>query len=251
MGAGHGHTLHYHGHSVVHRLPARAKIVSLVVFMLIVVATPREAWLAYAAYAVVLGTAIGVSRVPLAFLLPRLLIEVPFVVFAATMPFVAHGPRVEVWGMSLSQEGLIGGGALLAKGTLGVLAALLLGATTELRDFLVGLQRLRVPTQLVEILAFMVRYLGVIADDLRRMRIAQQSRGFRARNLRQWPTQARTVGALFVRSFERGERVHRAMLARGYSGSLPLQERTSGADARWAAVLPLAAAVVLMTTVLR
>lgn len=251
MGAGHGHALHFHGHSLLHRLPAWAKIAALVSFMLVVVATPRQAWWAYAAYAAILAVVIAVSRVPLRFLLPRMVIEVPFVIFAATMPLVAHGPRVEVWGMSLSQEGLIGGGALLAKGTLGVLAALVLGATTELRDFLVGLQRLRVPQQLVEILAFMLRYLTVIADDLRRMRIAQQARGFRARNLRQWPTQARTVGALFVRSFERGERVHRAMLARGYDGALPLQARAVHADWRWAVALPGAALAVLLTTVLR
>ncbi|RYE77262.1 MAG: cobalt ECF transporter T component CbiQ, partial [Myxococcales bacterium] len=148
MGAGHGHALHFHGHSLLHRLPAWAKIAALVSFMLVVVATPRQAWWAYAAYAAILAVVIAVSRVPLRFLLPRMVIEVPFVIFAATMPLVAHGPRVEVWGMSLSQEGLIGGGALLAKGTLGVLAALVLGATTELRDFLVGLQRLRVPQQL-------------------------------------------------------------------------------------------------------
>ena len=41
MGAGHGHRLHYHGHSVIHRLPAQCKIIALVLFVLAVVATPR------------------------------------------------------------------------------------------------------------------------------------------------------------------------------------------------------------------
>lgn len=245
MGAGHGHTLYFGGDSLLHRLPAAAKIAALIGFMLIVVATPRGVWWPYAAHLVILLGAIVVSRVPLRFLLPRMVIEVPFVIFAATMPFVAHGPRMEVWGLSLSVEGLVGGATLLAKGTLGVLAALLLGATTELRDFLIGLHRLGVPALLVEILAFMLRYLTVIADDLRRMRIAQQSRAFQARNLRQWPTQARTVGALFVRSFERGERVHRAMLARGYTGTLPLVQGSATADWRWALILPASAALVL------
>lgn len=251
MGAGHGHLLHFHGHSLLHRLPSWSKIVALVGFMLIVVATPRGAWPAYAAYLALLLALIVISRVPFTFLLPRMAVEIPFLIFAATMPFVARGPRVDVFGWSLSQEGLDGAGALVAKGTLGVLAALLLGATTEIRDLLVGLQKLRLPQQLVEILAFMLRYLSVIADDLRRLRIAQQARGFTARNIRQWPTLASTVGTLFVRSFERGERVHRAMLARGYRGALPLQEGAVTANWWWALALPLAAATIWVSAVLR
>lgn len=253
MGAAHGrgHTLHFHGHSLLHRLPAWSKIVALVCFMLIVVATPRGVWPAYGAYLVLLLALIVISRVPFGFLLPRMVVEVPFLVFAATMPFVARGPRVDVLGWSLSQEGLDGAGALVAKGTLGVLAALLLGATTQVRDLLVGLQKLRLPQQLVEILAFMLRYLTVIVEDLRRMRIAQQARGFTARNIRQWPTLASTVGTLFVRSFERGERVHRAMLARGYRGALPLQAGTDSARWQWALVLPLTAAAVWTWTMVR
>jgi cobalt/nickel transport system permease protein len=251
VGAGHGHTLHFHGHSLLHRLPAWAKIAALTAFMLIVVATPRGVWPAYGAYLVLLLLLVAISRVPLTFLLPRMVVEVPFVIFAATMPFVARGPRVDVLGWSLSQEGIDGAGALLAKGTLGVLAALLLGATTEVRDLLIGLQKLRLPQQLVEILAFMLRYLTVIIEDLRRMRIAQQARGFTVRNIRQWPTLASTVGTLFVRSFERGERVHRAMLARGYSGALPLHDGTAQASWRWAMVLPIAAAGVWTAAMLR
>jgi cobalt/nickel transport system permease protein len=53
------------------------------------------------------------------------------------------------------------------------------------------------------------------------MRIASASRGFSARDPRHWPVLAKGVGALFIRSFERGERVHLAMVSRGYSGRLP------------------------------
>ena len=69
---------------------------------------------------------------------------------------------------------------------IGVLAALLLAATTEPRDLLTGLTRLRLPRQLVEIMGFMVRYVEVVTGDLRRMSIALASRGFDARSPRQW-----------------------------------------------------------------
>jgi cobalt/nickel transport system permease protein len=102
-----------------------------------------------------------------------------------------------------------------------VLASLTLAATTEPRDLLAGLERLGMPHPLVQIMGFMIRYLDVVTDEMRRMRIARESRGFSARNARHWPVLARSAGALFIRSYERGERVHLAMLSRGYTGRMP------------------------------
>jgi cobalt/nickel transport system permease protein len=56
---------------------------------------------------------------------------------------------------------------------------------------------------------------------MQRMKVARESRGFTARNPRHWPVLARSAGALFIRSYERGERVHLAMLSRGYTGRMP------------------------------
>lgn len=219
VGAPHGHRLHFHGHSPLHRAPAHLKVAGLVVFMLVVVATPRQWPAAFAAYAVVLGVLVAVSGVPVPYLARRMVVEAPVVLFAVLLPLVAAGPAVEVLGVSVSRPGLAAAGALLVKATLGVLASLLLAATTEPRDLLAGLERLRVPAQLVQIMGFMVRYLDVVTDELRRMRTARESRGFTARDPRHWPVLARCAGALFIRSFERGERVHLAMVSRGHDGS--------------------------------
>lgn len=221
MGAGHGHTLHYHGHSPIHRAPAHLKILALLGFVLVVVATPRDWFPAFGLYLLLLGIVVGVSRVPPAYLLKRMLVEVPFVVFALLLPFVAHGPRTEVLGITVSEPGLLAAWGLLAKATLGVLASLTLAATTEPQHLLAGLERLRLPSLLVQIMGFMVRYLDVVTTEMQRMRIARESRGFSARDPRQWPVLARSAGALFIRSYERGERVHLAMLSRGYTGKLP------------------------------
>lgn len=220
MGAPHGHRLHYHGHSPLHRAPAHLKVAGLVAFMLVVVATPVP-WLpAFAAYAAVLAVLVVLSGVPVPYLARRMVVETPVLVFAALLPFVATGPQVEVLGVSLTEAGLVAGGGLVMKATLGVLASLLLAATTDPRDLLIGLERLRVPAQLVQIMGFMVRYLDVVTDELRRMKTARESRGFTARNPRHWPVIGRSAGALFIRSFERGERVHLAMISRGHNGSL-------------------------------
>ncbi len=228
MGAGHGHKLHYHGHSPIHRLPAHVKLLALLGLMLTVVATPREWYPLFAGYLAALLVVIALSRVPPTYIAKRMVIEVPFVVFAVLMPFIATGPRTEVLGLTVSEPGMLAAWGLLAKGTLGVIASLTLAATTEPRDLLTGLEKLRFPNQLVQIMGFMMRYLDVVAEEMRRMRIARESRGFQARNVRHWPVLARSAGALFIRSYERGERVHLAMMSRGYTGTMPDTGRTKG-----------------------
>ena len=221
MGAGHGHKLHFHGHSAVHRAPAHLKLLALLAFMLLVVATPRDWYAAYALYLAAIVVVVAISKVPPTYLLTRTVVEVPFLVFALLLPFVAEGPTTEVLGVTVSQHGLEAGIALVIKGTLGVLASLTLAATTEPQDLLAGLERLRMPQQLVQIMAFMVRYLDVVTGEMHRMKVARESRGFSARKPSHWPVLARSAGALFIRSYERGERVHLAMLSRGYDGRMP------------------------------
>jgi cobalt/nickel transport system permease protein len=221
MGAGHGHKLHFHGHSVVHRAPAHLKLAGLVAFMLAVVATPIDRYAVFAGWAVLLLIVVAASRVPPTYLARRMVVEVPFVVFALLLPFIATGPRIELFGLTVSEAGLVAAAGLLMKGTLGVLAALTLAATTEPDDVLRGLQRLRVPEPLVQIMGFMIRYLDVVTGEMGRMLTAMRSRGCDPRSPRHWPALARSLGALFIRSYERGERVHLAMLSRGYTGTLP------------------------------
>ena len=218
---GHGHALYYATDSPLHRAPGQVKIVALLLFMIIVVATPSHWYAAFAGYFALVLVAVGVSRVPPGYLLPRMMVEVPFVVFALLLPFVALGPRTEVLGVTVSAPGLLAASTLLIKATLGVIGGLTLGATTEPHEMVRALQRLRMPSTMVEIMSFMVRYLEVVGDDLRRQQIALASRGFSARDPRQWPVLARTAGALFIRCYERGERVHLAMLSRGYDGRMP------------------------------
>ncbi|MEJ7794067.1 MAG: cobalt ECF transporter T component CbiQ [Nocardioides sp.] len=221
MGAGHGHRLHFHGHSPIHGAQPHHKILALLGFVLLVVATPREWFAAYVVHLALLGGVVAISRVPIGYLLKRLVVEIPFVVFALLMPFIAQGPRIDVLGISVSEAGLLAGWGLLVKGTLGVLASLTLAATTEADDVLRGLERLRLPDLIVQIMGFMIRYLDVVSSELGRMMTAMRSRGCDPRRPRHWPALGKALGALFIRSYERGERVHLAMLSRGYTGKLP------------------------------
>jgi cobalt/nickel transport system permease protein len=202
--------------------------------------------LAYGCFALVIVAVARVAHVPLLLVLRRLTIELPFLAFALFLPIVGQGERVDVLGVSLSVSGLWGAWNIIVKGTLGVAASVLLAATTPVPAILHGLDRLRVPRAFTLIASFMVRYLDVITGEMRRMRIARESRGHDPRWVWQARALASSAGALFIRSYERGERVHVAMLARGFGGSMPELTEPLASRREWATALivPLVAAVV-------
>jgi cobalt/nickel transport system permease protein len=144
---------------------------------------------------------------------------------------------VEVAGRPLSIDGLWGAWNILAKGTLGVAAAVVLAATTPVPEILHGLERLRLPRVIVAITGFMVRYLDLTVEEARRMAIARRSRGHDPRWLWQARAVAGSAGTLFIRSFERGERVHLAMVSRGYDGTLPSFGAAPASRSEWAGAL--------------
>ena len=254
MGGGHSHPLYRDGESAVHRLPGEVKIVALVVFVLAVVATPREAFWPFGIYALILLTIWALARIPLRWILRRMLIEVPFLVLAVLLPFAEGGRRIEIAGLSLSVAGLYAAWGIIIKGTLGVAASLTLAATTTSRELPLALSRLGMPALVTSVLVLMVRYVDVLSAEAGRMRMARMARGDSPRTLHQAGAIAKSVGALFLRSYERGERVYLAMLSRGYDGTVPPlvlgPGGAAGASVRvWTlAMLPAAVAVAVATS---
>lgn len=249
MGAGHAHALYVPRESLLHRLPAQCKIAAVVLFVLVVVSTPTRAFWAFGVYAGLLFVVVLTARLSPLLVARRMAIEVPFILFALLLPFVAGGERTDVLGLSLSESGLLGAFNILAKASLGVVASIVLASTTTIRDLLHGLERLRLPRQLVLIASFMVRYADVLAQEMARMKVARESRGFSATGLRAWPVLSRSLGALFLRSYERGERVHLSMRSRGFNGTMPTLRRQPTRGTQWATAfaLPAAAGLVALT----
>jgi cobalt/nickel transport system permease protein len=202
-----------------------------------VVATPARAVWAFSAYALILMVLLVLSEVPARFFLTRLAIDLPFIAFALLLPFVGEGPRFDLGPLTVSAAGLLGAWNLIAKATLSAGASVLLAATTEVPDILAGLSRLRVPPVLVAIASFMIRYLEVVAGEFRRNRIAMAARGYQSRSALDWKPIAVSAGALFIRSFERGERVYQAMLARGYDGRWRMEGQQVIPRTQWLAGL--------------
>jgi cobalt/nickel transport system permease protein len=236
--------------SPIHRLDPRAKIVGLAGITVVAVSTPLHAWPAFAACFVALAAIAAVARVSPRTVWSRVRVILPLVVFvAAFVPFVRGGPAVQVGPLGLSEAGLATFALVTVKAAIGALGAVLLGATTSFPDVLHGLERLRAPRLLTVIASFMYRYVFVIADEARRMRSALAARAFRPRHLGQVAALGRMVTALFLRSYERGERVYVAMLARGYAGTMPRFSALSFGRADTTFLVALAIALVPMRVV--
>jgi cobalt/nickel transport system permease protein len=207
-GGGHGVEAIAGRDSPIHRLDPRVKIIGLIGLVIISVSTPAGAWAAFAAYAAVLVALCALARLPLGYVLRRMTVEIPFLIAAALLPFTVP-------------DGLERGGTVAAKATIGVLAAVLLSSTTPFPTLVRGFEALRAPRTITMLVSFMWRYLYVLGDEARRMRIARDARCYKGR----WLWQAGAVGAmiatLFIRALERGERVYLAMISRGYTGALP------------------------------
>ncbi len=112
----------------------------------------------------------------------------------------------------------------------------LLTLTTPVPDLLRGLTQLKKPPLLVAILASMYRYISVLATEFSTMRRAAASRNLMARPQGQRRVFGNMLGALFVRSYGRGDRVYQAMLARGYTGVLPTTVAIRMATLDWVAL---------------
>ena len=210
--------------SPVHRLDPRAKVLGLVAVTLVAVSAPPARWPVYAGCLGVLAVVAAVGRVPALELWRRARLVLGLVLLVAVfVPFVRPGGEAYALGpLTVHAAGLTVLAGVAAKAAIGTLSAVLLGATTTFPAVLAALAALRVPRLLVLIAGFMYRYLFVIADELGRMRAGLAARGYRPRTALGAGALGRLAAALFLRTYGRGERVHRAMLARGYAGAMPL-----------------------------
>jgi cobalt/nickel transport system permease protein len=222
-----GHALHAAGvagdpASPIHRLDPRAKLIAFAGITITAVSAPLTAWPAYAACGLALVVLAAAARVPARTLWSRAKVVLPLVLFVAIfVPFVRDGDPVDLGPVTVSEQGLATFATVSAKAIIGTLSAVMLGATTSFPDVLHALERLRAPRLLVLIAAFMYRYLFVIVDEVQRMRAALAARGYAPRHALHAAAIGRVATALFLRTYERAERVHLAMLARGWTQAMP------------------------------
>lgn len=209
------------GNGPLHRLDARLKLLVTLAYVVAVVATPIGRWQVMAAEGLVLVFVIGLSGVPPRVLWSRWLGFLALVGFLAVAVAQSHPDRREHGAIAVAL-------AIVAKNSLAFLATLTLVNVTPFRKLLAAMRRLGMPAPLAATLQFMYRYLHVLADELDRMVQARRARTFRRSGRLDWGLLTGLIGLLFLRAFERGERVHAAMLARGWDGTLRTLDEADG-----------------------
>ena len=201
------------GDGPLHRLDARVKLVATVTYVVGVVATPPGAWRLLAAEGLVLAFAVGLSGVPPRDLIRRWLGFLALVGFLTAMVAPGHPDRDRLGVVAVAL-------AIVAKNSLAFLAMMVLVHVTPFRTLLSAMGRLGLPSPIVSTLQFMERQVHILLDELARMVQARRSRSFKRSGRLDFGLLTGLIGILFLRSFERGERVHAAMLARGWDGTI-------------------------------
>ena len=181
--------------SPCHRLSTELKLGATLVVMLGSLLLPSELWPAQLALSGVVLAALSLAGIPFNYILHRVVRFLPFVMMFC----------LSIW----------------LRSTVCFLAAFWLVNTAPFDDILGAMRRFGMPKLIVTLLAFMYRYLFIVFDELHRMQQARQARTFgRISTFRQWSLGAQLVGMLLVRGISRAERVHGAMCARGWDGTI-------------------------------
>ncbi|UCG79742.1 MAG: cobalt ECF transporter T component CbiQ [Desulfobacterales bacterium] len=209
------------GESFVQRLDPRVKIVAVFLFSVVVAVSNRFEVL-------LLGLAVGLcimllARVPMRQLVRRLIPVNAFVLFLwIFLPFTLKGePFFSIGPLVGSHEGVLYATRISIKSNAIMLVLIALVASTSILTLGHAMHELRVPQKIVHLFFFTYRYIHVIYREYLRSVNAMKVRGFRPRtNMHTYKTFAYLVGMLVVRSSDRAQRVHNAMLCRGFRGKL-------------------------------
>jgi cobalt/nickel transport system permease protein len=245
------------GSSLVHRLDPRLKLLATLAFVLATTSMPPRAWPGFVLLGGLALTAILVSQIPLLEALKHSAVALPFAAMVAvSLPFTRAGSVVWAWHplgwtLAVTDEGLVLFAAIVVKAWLAVMLSGLLVATTRFPDLLYAMRSLHVPAVLTATISFMYRYLFVLTDEAMRLQTARAARSAGGGRTVWWRARVLggMIGSLFIRSYERSERIYAAMLSRGLSGEvrtltkLAWQSHDTGVALAWAAALAAVATV--------
>jgi cobalt/nickel transport system permease protein len=218
--------------SKIHQLDPRIKILVTVGYILSNALLPDGSWPAYALAWLLLLVANDAANVGLGFTLKRSFVALPFALVALSAIFSPLGSPLAEWDLGFitlvpTDFGLIRFFSILVRSWLSVQMAILLVATTQFPDLIHAFEHLRLPRTLTTIIAFLYRYLFVLSDEALRILRARDARsaglpGMKSGGSLGWraKTTGSMVGQLFLRSYERSDRIYHAMISRGYSGHI-------------------------------
>lgn len=207
--------------SPVQRWDPRIKLVAL---MVLIFATALLKTLPMVLLAFVVAAALLLlSRIPLGFVAHTVKWIVLFLLpFFILLPVTYPGTvELHLFGIPFAMEGVRLALLIVVKSLVIVMIAMTLFGSVRFDVAMVALQRLKCPSIIVQMLLFTYRYIFLFMAEMQRMDIAMKARGFiKGPNLYTLKVLGGFVGTLLIRSFERTDRIYKAMLSKGYQGEL-------------------------------
>lgn len=214
------------GNTRIHRLDARAKLITTLVFILTVVSFDKytiTGLLPFIIYPVVL---IGAGNLPTSYLMHKLLIVAPFAILIGLFnPFIDHSVRLHIGSFAIT-GGWISFISLMMRFSLTVGTVLVFIALTSFNGLCIALNQLKVPNILTIQLMFLYRYIFVLMEEAVRMTRARTLRAFNSSALG-LKVYGSLVGHLLLRTLSRAERIHLAMSCRGFDGHIRNNRKTT------------------------
>lgn len=201
------HDTYHHAKTPAHHLDPRSKLLCGLLFVVVVLSTPRIGTLQTFGFVALLVMSFLFAHVSFRPLVQRLLSILPFALLTALSAALSH--------LSLDHFQQVMTKALLSIGVMTVVSL-----TTPFPDLLRALEKFRLPKVLLLFLAFLYRYGAVLRKEAIQLERGWSARYFGGRWLQQWQRLGHILAGLLVRSYERAERVYAAMLARGFGGEM-------------------------------
>lgn len=215
-----------HIQSPIRRLNPKAKIITLTAIVFVVVTTPPAEMVSFFLYLTIALAMILASHIPITFFVKRLALVLPFIAVAVVAaPIIKGGDTVLTipagfTAIEVSRKGALVLFNVTSKSVLSVLFLSFLVSTTPFSDVIVGLRELRFPYFLSDALSFMYQYIFILIDEAEKISRARDARLYGGRWIWNSNIIGYMIGAIFVRSMERGERTYLAMKSRGYDTML-------------------------------
>jgi cobalt/nickel transport system permease protein len=218
------------GSSIVHQLDPRIRV-GITILYAVVVALSYQFSVLMAAL-VLSAILIVISQISIKEVFKRILtVNALIFLLWVILPFTFHGEVLtRVGSFAIYRPGVTLAAQITLKSNAILLAFIALVATMPFATLGHALHRLGVPEKIVHLLLMTYRYIFVIEQEYKRLLRAAKIRGFQpGTNLNTYRTYSYVIGMLFVRVAARAERVHQAMLCRGFKGKFySLQEFKAG-----------------------
>ncbi|GFO69795.1 cobalt ECF transporter T component CbiQ [Geomonas limicola] len=211
------------GSSALHRLDPRAKVLVVLVFLVSVISFGRYQLSALLPFFVFPAVLIGCADLPAGYLARKVALVCPFALVVGIFnPLVDTEIMVHLGPVAIS-GGWLSCASILVRALLTVSAALILVATTGFPAICRALEQLGMPKVFAVQLLFLYRYLFVLAEEGGRAARARELRSFGNKG-QGMASYSSLIGSLLLKTWQRAERIHMAMLARGFTGAFQVRQ---------------------------